>query len=103
MQTHIRKRIEIVAEATQYHRLTRLLDELDVTGYTVLPIMGGRGESGPWTREGQVSRVGEKILVICITGVERADAVVAAVHGLVSVSTGLVSMSDVEVIRGEKF
>jgi len=103
METVARKRIEIVAEATFRRRLSRLLDDLEVTGYTVVPVMGGRGESGEWSREGQVSAAGEMVLVICITSAERADTVIEAALGLISAGKGVLSVSDVRVVRGARF
>jgi nitrogen regulatory protein PII len=48
MQTHIAKRVEIVIEAPLERRLTETLTAAGVTGYTVLPVLGGSGRSGQW-------------------------------------------------------
>ena len=58
MQTHKAKRVEIIIEAPMEGRLTAALEKAGVTGFTVLPVLGGSGRSGRWTREGQVGRSG---------------------------------------------
>ncbi len=58
MQTHTAKRVEILIEAPMERRLTQSLMDSGVTGFTVLPVLGGSGRSGRWSREGQVSRAG---------------------------------------------
>ena len=56
MQTHKAKRVEITIEKVMERRLTDALQEAGVTGYTILPVRGGSGRSGEWSRVGQVSR-----------------------------------------------
>lgn len=103
MKTVTRKRIEIVVEAAWHGRLIRLLDDLQVTGYTTLPVMGGRGEGGEWSREGQVSTAFEMVMVICILHPDRAGAAIEALGSLVQAGRGVFNITDVEVLRGEKF
>ena len=45
MQTHNAKRVEIIIEAVMERRLTEVLLEAGVTGFTVLPVSGGSGRS----------------------------------------------------------
>jgi hypothetical protein len=58
--------------------LTDALDGAGVTGYTILPVMGGSGRSGRWSREGQVSRAGGMVAIICIIRPDRLDALLEA-------------------------
>ncbi|NNK16717.1 MAG: transcriptional regulator, partial [Sulfitobacter sp.] len=46
MQTHKAKRVEITIEAVMESRLTDALKKAGVTGFTVLPVLGGSGRSG---------------------------------------------------------
>jgi hypothetical protein len=71
MKTHKAKRVEITIEAIMSRRLTDALTEAGVTGYTILPVLGGSGRSGAWNREGQVSRAAGMVQVICIIRPER--------------------------------
>ncbi|WP_181705541.1 P-II family nitrogen regulator [Chthonobacter rhizosphaerae] len=103
MQMHPKKRIEIIVEAPVLHRLTDLLDRLDATGYTVVPVLGGRGRGGSWTREGLATDAGRMVMVVVVTGEERLDAILQPVFSLVTRQIGIVTVSDVMVMRAEHF
>jgi nitrogen regulatory protein PII len=103
MQMFAKKRIEIFVEAPALHRLTDVLDRAGVTGYTILPALAGNGASGPWTREGQVGEAGRLVAVICITDVSKADEALTAIQKLLARQIGIVTVSDVEVLRKERF
>lgn len=103
MQTHRKRRIEIIIEAPLQKRLVDLLNRHAVKGYTVLPAAAGGGLETTWHREGQVSVAGQMIMVVCIVDPEQADEIVEAVYGMLSRHHGIVSLSDVEVIRRERF
>lgn len=103
MQSHRKKRIEIIIEAPLRTRLADLLNRTGVEGYTVLPAIAGRGVETDWHREGQVTTAGQMIMVVCIVDPEQADEIVEAVYGMLSRHHGIVSLSDVEVIRRERF
>ncbi len=102
MQTHIAKRVEIVIEAPLQNRLTDAIEEAGVTGYTILPVLGGSGRSGPWSREGQVGRAG-MVAVICLIRPERLDGLLEAAFAVVDRHIGVVSITDCEVLRAERF
>jgi nitrogen regulatory protein PII len=102
MQTHNAKRVEITIEAPMERRLTKALHEADVTGFTVLPVLGGSGRSGKWSREGQVGRSG-MVQVICIIRPERLDALLEAAFSVVEQHIGVVCVSDCQVLRAERF
>ncbi|WP_029062534.1 nitrogen regulatory protein P-II [Labrenzia sp. DG1229] len=97
------KRVEIIIEAPMETRLTGALDEAGVTGYTILPVMGGSGRSGRWSREGQVSRAGGMIAIICIIRPERLDEMLEAAFAVVERHIGVVTVSDCSVLRAERF
>jgi nitrogen regulatory protein PII len=102
MQTHTAKRVEIVIEAPLERRLTDALNKAGVTGFTVLPVLGGSGRSGQWTREGQVGRSG-MVAVICLIRPERLDPLLEAAFTVVERHIGVVSITDCEVLRAERF
>lgn len=102
MQTHTAKRIEIVIEKPLEGRLTDALTKAGVTGYTVVPVRGGSGRSGSWTREGQVGRAG-MVMVICLIKPERQDALLEAAFAVVERHIGIVSISDALVLRADRF
>ena len=103
MQTHAAKRVAIIIESIMERRLTDTLIEAGVTGFTVLPVRGGSGRSGRWSREGQVGRAGGMVQVVCIIRPERLDALLEAAFSVVKSHIGVVSVSDCEVLRAERF
>lgn len=102
MQTHAAKRVEIVIEAPLENRLTAALEDAEVTGFTILPVLGGSGRSGRWTRDGQVGRAG-MVAVICIVRPERLDSLLEAAFAVVEPHIGVVSITDTRVLRAERF
>ncbi len=102
MQTHDAKRVEIIIEAPMEGRLTDALATAGVTGFTVLPVLGGSGRSGQWTREGQVGRSG-MVAVVCLVAPERLDGLLDAAFAVVQRHIGVVSVADVQVIRPTRF
>lgn len=102
MQTHPAKRVEIIIEAPMERRLTEALLAAGVTGFTVLPVLGGSGRSGHWTREGQVGRSG-MVAVVCLIRAERLDALLDAAFAVVERHIGVVSVTEAQVLRAERF
>lgn len=102
MQTHTAKRVEIVIEAPLQTRLTDVLIEAGVTGYTILPVHGGSGRSGQWTREGQLGRAG-MVAVVCLIRPDKLDGLLEAAFAVVEKHIGVVSVTDAEVLRAERF
>ena len=103
MQTHPAKRVEIIIEAVMERRLTEALTRADVTGFTVLPVLGGSGRSGAWSRAGQIGRAQGMVAVICLIRPERLDALLEAAFAVVEAHIGVVSVTDCEVLRAERF
>ena len=103
MQTHKAKRVEITIESVMETRLTNAFIKAGVTGFTVLPVLGGSGRSGQWTREGQVSRAGGMVSVVCIIRPERLDGLLDAAFAVVERHIGVVTVTDCEVLRAERF
>lgn len=99
---HPAKRVEIIIEAPMERRLTDVLLKAGVTGFTVLPVMGGSGRSGQWSREGQIGRSG-MVAVVCLIRPDRLDGLLEAAFGVVDSHIGVVSVTDAQVLRAERF
>ena len=102
MQTHDAKRVEIIIEAPMETRLTEVLEKAGVRGFTVLPVLGGSGQSGRWTRDGQVGRSG-MVAVVCLIRPDRLDSLLDAAFSVVERHIGVVSVTDAQVLRAERF
>ncbi|MEX0971599.1 MAG: transcriptional regulator [Paracoccaceae bacterium] len=102
MEKHNAKRVEIVIEKPLEGRLLDALINAGVKGYTVLPVLGGAGRSGSWSREGQVGRAG-MVAVVCLIKPERLDSLLDAAFAVVQRHIGVVSVTDAIVLRAERF
>ncbi|MGB0410203.1 MAG: P-II family nitrogen regulator [Pikeienuella sp.] len=103
MQMHNAKRIEIIIEQIMERRLTDVLTAAGVTGFTVLPVRGGSGRSGPWARSGQISRAEGMSAVVCLVHPDKLNGVLEAFFPVLERHIGIVNVSDVQVVRAELF
>jgi len=103
LRTHQAKRVEIIIEAPLERRLTDALTQAGVTGYTVLPVSGGSGRSRRWSRSGEISPGGGMVAVVCLTRPDRLDSLIEAAFSVVERHIGVVSVSDAEVVRADRF
>jgi PII-like signaling protein len=84
-------------------RVLSLLDDQKVSGYTVVPAIAGRGNDGTWHRDGLVGRAGAVVQIFCIMDESRVEQVLEPLFKLVSRQIGIVTISDVQVIRPDHF
>ena len=103
MQTHDAKRVEITIEQVMLRRLTEALESADVTGWSVLPVLGGSGRSGTWHRDDQITRGAGLIQVVCLIRPDKLDALLDAAFAVVETHIGVVSVTDAQVLRAERF
>lgn len=103
MQTHDAKRVAIIIEAPMAKRLTKAMHAADVTGYSILPVLGGSGRSGQWSGAGHIGTANDMVQVVCIVREEKLDGLIDAVFGVVDKHIGVVSISDCQVLRAERF
>ena len=102
MQIFAKKRIEILIERALLKRLTEELKRTGVS-YSVAPLAGGRGRSGQWAADGQIGDAAGMFALWCIVDAARLDELLKVVFALVARQVGLVSVSDVQVVRPERF
>lgn len=101
IETVIRKRFEILADKILARRVTAAIDEAGITGWTVLPVDSGRGRDGRWTEERVTGT--DKVVVLTIASADKAARLAEALAPMLTSHGYLLSMWDVEVIRGERF
>jgi len=103
LQTYKKLRVEYVIEAPIVKRLTESLDKAGVIGYTVLPALSGKGIDGSWSRDGQIIDAGRMMVVLCIIDPSLKDTILDLTAPILKRQIGIVSMSEVEVLRNEHF
>lgn len=102
-QTYPKKRLSIIIEAPFLNRLLDLLDGLDVPGYTALPALAGRGKSRSWRRDALSSDAGRMVQVLIVLDQGKVPAVLQEIRKVLDQQIGIVTLSDVEVLRPELF
>lgn len=98
--THVEavKRIEIVIDALQLERLLRLLDEIGLSGYTVLPNAHGRGERG--VRAGdELTGALRNSYVLAACRPAELDRITEAIRPMLKRFGGICLVSDAEWVK----
>ena len=103
MKTVPKKRMDIVIEAPALDRLLAILDQTEVSGYTVYRAIAGSGQEGDWSGKGLVGESGRMICVFSVLDADLVDDVLEAVYPLVERQMAIVTVTDVQVVRGERF
>ncbi len=101
IETVIRKRIEILADTPLVRRVTDAIDRASITGWTVLPVQSGSGREGAWREERVLGT--DKSLILTIASQDKAAVLAESLAPILSSHSLLLTMWDVEVIRGERF
>lgn len=101
IETVIRKRIEILADKALQKRVTDAIDEAGITGWTVVPVTEGKGRDGKWREERVMGT--DKVFVLTIAAEDKAMALAETIAPMLTKYGFILSMWDVEVIRGERF
>lgn len=103
MKTHQKKKLEIIIESLLAEQVTEIIDQAGALGYSVIPLIAGKGLSGSWTSEGQVSRATSMVAIMCIMDHAIIDDLLERLFPIVSRQMGVLSVSDVVVIRPDHF
>ena len=100
---HSKKRIELIIERMASRRAGRVLEAAGMTGYTVLPALEGFGNGKRWRRDSDISASSDMVVVISIGDAEKCAAAIDQIEKLLGDHVGVVSVSDVHVIRDDRF
>ena len=76
---------------------------MGVSGYTLYPTVGGEGEFGRWLDDQVTGGAGSKILFVTISDDESTDRLLQALVPLLDEYGLMITVSNVEVIRAERF
>lgn len=102
IETIRRRRIEVLVDAPLARRVVDHALAVGIAGYTLMPTLEGQGGSGHWTDD-QLSGAQSKLMFLSVTNAVKADAFVDRISPLLD-SYGLVLLlSDVDVVRANKF
>lgn len=96
-----KKKLDVFIEAHALQRLEAMLGETGFKGWSVFAGVEGSGAHGAWRQTGVAE--GGACLVIAIGGEDAADAALEWLRDYFTIYPGVVSVSDVSVMRGERF
>lgn len=102
METHRRKKVEIVIEAVRARDALEWIAGYGVTGHTLIPHVTGAGHQGRQAGD-DLAGVFENVLIIAITREDIARRILEDSVRMFENYTAIVYLSDVEVARGEHF
>lgn len=98
-----KKRVEIFVEAPAVHQVLEALDGAGVQGYTVVEATAGKGHTGTWRLDDSFNNATNIVVVICVLDEAKVDVVVSSVFEIVRRQIGVLTVSDVMVVRPEHF
>lgn len=102
MQLHQKKRIEIVVEASCAPTILEMIEATGAKGYTVLHDVSGKGNRGV-RDDSHLTDVFRNVMIIVIAAEPIAREIISESQPLLENYAGIVTMSDVEVVRDEHF
>jgi nitrogen regulatory protein PII len=102
MQLVGRKRVEIVIDTPLCAWLTREAEAAGIPHHTLLAADSGRGRTGGW-RDEDVSGALSKKMFVAVAKQEQVDALIDALAPHLDEYGLIVMISDVEVVRSERF
>jgi hypothetical protein len=102
MQTVRRRKLEIIVEAPVLSRVEAILKAEGVRGWSVFAGLEGQGATGDWHAEG-LSGAEDKRLIFALTSTKVVDRVLTSLAAFFEDYPGVVCVSDVDVMRPDKF
>ena len=102
METHAKKRLEIIVEGALTDRVIEQLERAGAPGYTVFEGVRGHGHGGHWRRD-QLSDAYHMNMIIVILDASRLDAILQALQPTMTTHLAIVDITDAKVLRGERF
>lgn len=101
MQLLERKKLDIFVEAHALEHVERMLAQAGFKGWSVFEGVEGSGSHGAWRQTG----IGESsaCLIVAIGGAEAAENALQWLADYFRTYPGIVAISDVAVMRGERF
>jgi len=101
IETVTRKRIEILSDTALVKRVTAAIERAEITGWTIVPVQSGKGRDGHWREERVMGT--DKVLILTIAPEDKAMRLAEEIAPILTSHGLLLSMWDVQVIRGERF
>lgn len=102
IQTVSRKRIEILVDTPLVPRVVAQLRAVDISGWSVIHVDSGGGRAGEWQHD-DVTGASAKTIVLAIASEAKTSGLIEAIAPLLDSYGMLLTIGDVQVVRGERF
>ncbi len=97
-----RKRIEILVDNPLVPKIVNYVKKVDISGWSVIKIASGGGRDGRWQQD-EVSGAAAKSIILLIANEEKANQLTDALAPLLDSYSLLLTVANVEVVRGDRF
>lgn len=101
-ETVTRKRIEILVDTPLAPRIISLIKSVDISGWSLIHVDSGGGRNGQWQQD-DVTGAAAKTIVLVVASTEKANRLVDALAPLLDSYRLLLTIGDVQVVRGDRF
>lgn len=102
VETVTRKRIEILVDTPLVPRLVKHARDVDISGWSLIHVDAGGGRDGGWQHD-DVSEAAAKTIMLMIASEQKAAKLVDAIAPFLDSYRLLLTVGDVQVVRGERF
>ncbi len=102
IQTVLRKRIEILVDTPLAPRIVAQLKAVDISGWSLIHVDSGGGRSGEWQHD-DVTGASAKTILLVIASEAKTEKLVETLAPVLDSYRLLLTISDVQVVRGERF
>ncbi len=97
------KKVEVIVRGQFLKEVEALLDRVKVSGYTIIPDISGKGHHGMHEGRLMFNEMHSMVMVITVMPKEKVQTVLEGMKPMLEHHSGVVFISDVEVIRRDYF
>ncbi len=98
-----RRRLELIVERMAQSRAGNILKDAGIKGYTVLDAVAGYADGLDWQSDADISLAQDMVVIIAIGDNATIDRALQNLHQLLDAHIGVLSVSDVQIMRPERF
>ena len=102
IQTVMRKRIEILVDSPLTPRIIAQIKAVDISGWSLIHVDSGGGRAGEWQHD-DVTGASAKTIILVIASEAKTQALIELLAPLLDSYRLLLTIGEVQVIRGERF
>lgn len=97
-----RRRIEVLVDRPLVPLIVEAANQAGITGYSLLPVSGGAGQSGAWSDD-EISGAQAKQIFLTVASQGKTDRLVQHLAPLLDSHGLILFVGSVDVVRGTRF